>query len=55
MSNELKDIADRLSKFYDDGWVITQAAKQEDGSWLLTVQPIETDKVLVQEATNDNN
>lgn len=41
MSNELKDIAERLNKSYeDDGWEITQAAKQEDGSWHLEIQPV---------------
>ena len=56
MSNELKDIAERLSRYLDEGWEITQAAKNEDGSWCLTVQLIEKKpKVENQEATNDNN
>ena len=56
MSNELKDIAERLSKYLDEGWEITQAAKNEDGSWCLTVQLIEKKpKAETQEATNDNN
>lgn len=54
MSNELKDIAERLSKYQDDGWEITQAAKNEDGSWCLTIQPIAKEDD-VQEAPNDNN
>ena len=56
MSNELKDIAERLSRYLDEGWEITQAAKNEDGSWCLTVQLIEKKpKAETQEATNDNN
>ena len=53
MSNELKDIAQRLNGYSDDGWEITQAAKHEDGSWTLTIQPMAPE--ADQEATNDNN
>lgn len=56
MSNELKDIAERLSRYLDEGWEITQAAKCEDGSWCLTVQLIEKEtKAEPKEATDDNN
>lgn len=56
MSNELKDIVQRLNGYSDDGWEITQAAKHEDGSWTLTIQPLEEEKEAVpQEATDDNN
>ena len=51
MSNELKDIADRLSRYSGDGWEITQAAKNEGESWNLKVQRIETP----QEATDEDN
>ena len=53
MSNELKDIAQRLNGYSDDGWEITQAAKHEDGSWTMTIQPLEPKED--PEATNDNN
>ena len=54
MSNELRDIADRLNKNYEDaGWKIETAEKRADGGWNLVIQPMvpEAD----QEATNDNN
>lgn len=54
MSNELKDIAERLNKYCDSGWEITQASKQEDGSWILTIRSLE-EAEADQEATNDNN
>lgn len=55
MSNELKDIAERLSRYYEEGWEITQAAKNEDGSWNLKVQLIEKKPKATQEATNEDN
>lgn len=53
MSNELKEIADRLNGICDDGWQITQAARRVDGSWDLVIQPIE--KEAKAEANDDNN
>jgi hypothetical protein len=49
MDNELKDIADRLDK-YGDGWTITNAQRNDDGSWCLTIHHKPT-----KEAANDNN
>ncbi len=40
MSNELKDIAVRLSGYADDGWVIESASKRPDGGWDLIIQPV---------------
>ena len=37
MDNELKDIADRLDRYGDDGWTITNATRNEDGSWCLVI------------------
>ena len=37
MDNELKDIADRLDRYNEDGWTITNAQKMDDGSWCLTI------------------
>jgi hypothetical protein len=56
MSNELKDIANRLSGYNDDGWQIKSAQKQANGGWSLTIQPIEKEpEAEKQEATNENN
>ena len=39
--NELKEIAERLHGFSNEThYVITKAAKSEDGSWYLTVKCI---------------
>lgn len=55
MSNELKDIAERLNKNYEDeGWIIETAEKRKDGGWNLVIQPMVLPKAD-QEATNDNN
>lgn len=55
MSNELKDLANRLCKYDSiaDGWQIVSAVKQADGSWDLKVIPCEEDED--KEAPNDNN
>ena len=53
MSNELKDIAERLDRYADEGWEITSAEKLANGGWNLIIQPIA--KEQTQEATNDNN
>ena len=56
MSNELRDIADRLNKNYEDtGWKIETAEKRADGGWNLVIQPMVKPEVDSQEATNDNN
>ena len=52
MSNELKDIAERLSGYSDDGWSIFSAEKQPDGSWSLVIKAIDEAK---KEASDDNN
>lgn len=53
MSNELKDIAERLNRYADEGWIIESADKRKDGGWNLIIQPM--GKKQPQEATNDNN
>lgn len=58
MSNELKDIAERLNRYADEGWEITIATKRADGGWDLTIQPMERDTKRTKktrEAANDNN
>ena len=57
MSNELRDIAERLNKNYEDaGWKIETAEKRADGGWNLVIQPMGKEpEVDPQEATNDNN
>ena len=58
MSNELKDIAERLNRYADEGWEITTATKRADGGWDLTIQPMEKDTKRTKktrEAANDNN
>ena len=53
MANELKDIAERLHKDYEDeGWEIRSAEKRQDGGWTLVIQPAPE---APQEATDDNN
>lgn len=54
MSNELKDIASKLCpyEFMNDGWVIVNAAKQDDGSWTLVIKPHVVDNE--KEAANEN-
>ena len=54
MSNELKDIAQRLNPYSDDGWEIIAATKTNNGSWDLTIQPVAPAPTEDQEATNDN-
>ncbi|MBP5793444.1 MAG: hypothetical protein J6W46_07380 [Spirochaetaceae bacterium] len=53
MSNELKDIAERLHKDYEDeGWDIIKAEKRQGGGWNLEILPRpEEDKK--QEGEND--
>ncbi len=51
MSNELKEIADRLNGICDDGWQIEEASKRADGGWNLIIQPIKKEP----EVTDDNN
>ena len=51
MSNELKDIVDRLNGVCDDGWQIIHAVRRTDGSWALVIQPIAKEA----EAKDDNN
>ena len=57
MSNELRDIAERLNKNYEDeGWKIETAEKRADGGWNLVIQPMEkAPKAVAQEATDENN
>ena len=52
MANELKDIAERLNGYANDGWVIESAEKRSDGGWNLIIQPMA--KEQTQGATNDN-
>ena len=52
MDNELKDIVDRLNG-YTNGWKVFAAEKNPDGSWNLTIQPIEKKIDAAPEATND--
>lgn len=54
MSNELKDIVNRLNGYSDDGWVVTSAEKLANGGWRLDIQPYEPEAEK-QEATNENN
>lgn len=55
MSNELKDIANRLGGYNDDGWQITSAQKV-GGGWRLDIQPlVKEPDAEAQEATNENN
>ncbi len=43
MSNELRDIANRLTNYDNtEGWVITSAMRKEDGSWDLVLKPLIT-------------
>ena len=52
MSNELRDIVNRLSGYSDTfGWEVTNAQKNEDGTWTLKVKEIENE----EEAVNDEN
>ena len=54
MDNELKDIAGALAGYSDKpGWQITKAERQQDGSWMLLIQPETLKKE--PEAANDNN
>lgn len=58
MSNELKDIAERLNRYADEGWIIESAGKRPDGGWDLIIQPMEKEAKKAKktkEATNDNN
>lgn len=55
MSNELKDIAERLNRYADEGWEITSAEKLANGGWRLDIQPIAEKEAEPQEATDDNN
>ena len=57
MTNELKDIAQRLSGYGEEtDWVINSASKRPDGGWDLIVYPSNKDKPKdTKEATNDNN
>lgn len=56
MSNELKDIANKLSGYSDgEGWDIYSAEKLNDGSWRLEIRPESKEPKAIQEATNDNN
>lgn len=50
MSNELKDIVEKLNPYsLEKGWGITQATKNTDGSWTITIFPVEA-----QGASDDN-
>ncbi|MBO5921092.1 MAG: hypothetical protein J6Q48_01725 [Bacteroidaceae bacterium] len=56
MSNELKDIVNRLNGYSDDGWVVTSAEKLGNGGWRLDLQPlVKEPEAEMQEATDDNN
>lgn len=45
MSNELKDIVDRLQKNYEDeGWIVESASRRPDGGWDLIIQSVAKDK-----------
>ena len=55
MSNELKDIAQRLNPYNDDGWQIETAEKRADGGWNLVIHPMVKATEVPQEVTNDNN
>lgn len=50
MDNELKDIADRLDRYCDNGWTITNAQRNDDGSWCLTIH-----QKNKKEAADDDN
>lgn len=53
MDNELKEIAGALAGYSEHpGWQITKAERQQDGSWMLMIQP-ETPKK--QEAEHEDN
>ena len=52
MSNELKDIADKLYGYGYDGWQIISAEKRQDGGWNLTILPMEKQD---KEGKHDNN
>lgn len=56
MSNELKDIVNRLNGYSDGGWVVISAEKLAGGGWRLELQPlINEPEAEKQEATNENN
>ena len=53
MDNELKDIAGSLAGYSDNpGWRIIKAERQNDGSWMLLIQPETLKKE--PEAADDN-
>jgi hypothetical protein len=49
MDNELKDIVAKLDGYSGEGWTITNAQRNEDGSWYINIRP-KTKK----EAADDN-
>ena len=56
MSNELKDIVERLNRCYenDNGWIVESASKRPDGGWDLIIQSVAKDNNN-GEVKNDNN
>ena len=51
MGNELKEIAERFSRYSGDGWEIIHADKLANGGWELTVKREEN----LQETEHDRN
>ena len=50
MSNDLKDIANRLCPYDQGGWQVLSAEKLANGNWKLEIQPMSR-----KEATDDEN
>ena len=54
MSNELKDIVNRLSGYSDfEGWEILNAQKTEDGKWALLIDKIKLPEVPKEAVKNE--
>ena len=52
MSNELKDIVNRLNGYSDEGWEVTSAQKV-GGGWRLDVRPLGTSAEVAEPEVED--